>query len=58
LYNAIRLPLVSSLQRGVELKSAQDRLGHADISGTLNTCIHVFPDRRAEVARKIEEVIL
>jgi integrase len=39
---------------GVEPKYAQDRLGHADISVTLNTYTHVLPEARAEVARKIE----
>jgi integrase len=40
---------------GVDPKYAQDRLGHADISVTLNTYTHVLPEVRAEVARKIEE---
>lgn len=39
---------------GVDPKYAQDRLGHSDISVTLNTYTHVLPDVRAEVARKIE----
>jgi integrase len=43
---------------GVEPKYAQDRLGHADISVTLNTYTHVLPEARAEVARKIEEALL
>jgi hypothetical protein len=58
LYKAIHLPFVPSLQAGVEPKSALDHLGYADISVTLNTYIQVFPDKRADVARKIEEVIL
>src|SRR5215216_2311639 len=58
LYRVIHLPLAPSLQTGVEPKSVQDRLGHADISVTLNTYTHVLPDARAEVARKIEEVII
>jgi integrase len=36
---------------------AQDRLGHADVSLTMNTYTHVLPDARAEVARKIEEAL-
>jgi integrase len=43
---------------GVEPKYAQDRLGHADISVTLNTYTHVLPDKRVEVAKKIEEAIV
>ena len=39
---------------GVDPKHAQDRLGHADVSVTLNTYTHVLPETRAEVARKIE----
>jgi len=39
---------------GVDPKYAQDRLGHADISLTLNTYTHVLPEVRAEVAGKIE----
>lgn len=38
----------------VEPKYAQDRLGHADISVTLNTYTHVLPEARASVAKKIE----
>jgi hypothetical protein len=58
LYKAYYLPLAPSPQRGVEPKSAQDRLGQPDISVTLNTYTHVLPETRAEVARKMEEVIL
>lgn len=43
---------------GVEPKYAQDRLDHVDISVTLNTYTHVLPDKRAEVAKKIEEAIV
>ena len=42
---------------GVDPKYAQDRLGHADISVTLNTYTHVLSDGRAEVARRIEEAL-
>jgi integrase len=58
LYKAIHLLLAPSLQIGVEPKGVQDRLGHADISVTSNTYTHVLSDARAEVARKIEEVII
>jgi integrase len=33
-------------------------LGHVDISVTLNTYTRVLPDKRAEVAKKIEEAIV
>ena len=58
MYRVIHLLLAPSLQTGVEPKCAQDRLGHADVSVMLNTYTHVLPDARAEVARKIEEVIV
>ena len=32
-------------------------LGHADISVMLNTYTYVLPDARAEVVKKIEEVL-
>jgi integrase len=41
----------------VEPKCAQDRLGHADISVTLNSYTHVWPDKREEVAKKIEDAL-
>lgn len=43
---------------GVAPKYAQDRLGHSDVSVTLNTYTHVLPEARAEVARKIEGALL
>jgi integrase len=43
---------------GVEPKYTQDRLGHADISVTLNTYTHVLPEARGEVAQKIEAALL
>jgi integrase len=41
----------------VEPEYAQQRLGHADISVTLNTYTHALPDKREEVAKKVEEAI-
>ena len=52
MYKAIHLLLAPSLRIGVEPKGVQDRLGHADISVTLNTYTHVLSDARAEAARK------
>ena len=43
---------------GVTPRYAQDRLGHADVSLTMNSYTHVLPDARAEVARKIEKAIV
>ena len=42
-------------RRGAQIRT--DRLGHADIAVTLNTYTHVLPDKRVEVAKKIEEAI-
>jgi integrase len=42
---------------GVMPRYAQDRLGHADVSLTMNTYTHILPDTRAEVARRIEEAL-
>ena len=58
MYRVFHSPLAPSLQTGVEPKCAQDHLGHADISVTLNTYTHVLPNARAEVAKKIEEAIV
>jgi integrase len=46
------------LSAGLEVKYAQDRLGHAGISVTMDTYTHVLPDKRAEVAKKIEDVLV
>ena len=43
---------------GVMPRYAPDRLGHADVSLTMDTYPHVLPDTRAEVAKKIEEAII
>jgi integrase len=43
---------------GVEPEYAQERLCHADISVTRDTYAHVLPDKRAQVAKKIEEAIV
>ena len=45
------------LSVGLEAKYAQDRLGHADISVTMDTYAHVLPDKRTEVAKKIEDAL-
>ena len=42
-------------RRGAQIRT--DRLGHADISVTLNTYTRVLADKRAELAKKIEEAM-
>ena len=42
-------------RRGAQIRI--DRLGHVDISVTLNTYTHVLPDKRTKVAEKIEQAI-
>jgi integrase len=58
LYSVFHLSLAPSLQTGVEPKCAQDHLGHADISVTLNTYTHILPDAQAGVAKKIVGAIV
>jgi len=45
------------LQEGVNPKIVQERLGHADISLTLNTYSHVLPSMQEEVAEKMDELL-
>jgi integrase len=45
------------LQQGVHPKIVQERLGHADISMTLNTYSHVLPSMQAEAAEKLDELL-
>jgi integrase len=40
------------LQQGVHLKIVQERLGHSEISLTLNTYSHVLPAMQEEAADK------
>lgn len=44
------------LQEGINPKVVQERLGHADISLTLNTYSHVLPSMQEEVAEKMDEL--
>jgi len=43
--------------RGVNVKVAQERLGHADISTTLNIYSHVLPSSAKEAAEKIGAMV-
>lgn len=45
------------LKQGVNVKVAQERLGHADISTTLNIYSHVLPSSAKEAAEKIGELV-
>jgi hypothetical protein len=45
------------LQQGIHPKIVQERLGHSDISMTLNTYPHVLPGIQDEVAEKLDELL-
>ena len=45
------------LQQGVHPKIVQERLGHADISMTLNTYSHVLPSMQEDAAEKLDELL-
>jgi integrase len=45
------------LQQGVHPKVVQERLGHADITLTLNTYSHVMPSMQDEAAEKLDELL-
>ena len=45
------------LMQGVNVKVAQERLGHKDISTTLNIYSHVLPSSAKEAAEKIGELV-
>lgn len=45
------------LQQGVHPKIVQERLGHADITLTLNTYSHVLPGMQEEAAGKMDELL-
>jgi len=45
------------LQQGTHPKVVQERLGHSDISMTLNTYSHVMPGMQDEAAGKLDELL-
>ena len=45
------------IQAGVSPKVVQERLGHSDVTVTLNTYTHVMPDMAQEAADKIDKLI-
>ena len=46
------------IRAGVNPKVVSERLGHADVSITLNTYTHVLPDMDAAAADKLDELLL
>jgi integrase len=46
------------LQQGIHPKIVQERLGHADISLTLNTYSHVMHGMQEEAASKLDELLI
>ncbi len=46
------------MQAGVNPKVVQQRLGHSDVSITLNTYTHVLPEMDIDAASKIEDIML
>jgi integrase len=46
------------LQQGIHPKVVQERLGHSQISMTLDTYSHVLPSMQEEAAQKIDELII
>jgi len=44
------------LQQGIHPKVVQKRLGHSDISLTLNTYSHVLPPMQEEAAEKMDDL--
>jgi integrase len=46
------------LQQGIHPKVVQERLGHSQISLTLDTYSHVLPNMQEEAAEKIDELII
>ena len=45
------------LQQGIHPKVVQERLGHADITLTLNTYSHVLPSMQEDAAEKLDELL-
>ena len=46
------------IQAGVNPRVVQQRLGHADVSVTLNTYTHVLPEMDMEAATKLDNIVL
>jgi integrase len=46
------------LQQGTHPKIVQERLGHSDISLTMNTYSHVLPSLQEDAAEKMDEILI
>lgn len=46
------------LQQGIHPKIVQERLGHSQISLTLDTYSHVIPSMQEEAAEKMDEILV
>jgi integrase len=46
------------LQQGVHPKVVQERLGHSQISLTLNTYSHVLPSIKEEAGQKLDDLVM
>ncbi|MCJ7583660.1 MAG: site-specific integrase, partial [Anaerolineales bacterium] len=46
------------LQQGTHPKIVQERLGHSDVSLTLNTYSHVLPSLQEDAAEKMDEILV
>ena len=44
------------LYKGVDIKTISDRLGHADITTTINTYIHIIKELNQKVSEIIDEL--
>ena len=46
------------LQQGVNPKVVQERLGHSDVTLTLNTYSHVMPSMQDDAAEKLDQLLV
>jgi integrase len=46
------------LQQGVHPKVVQERLGHSQISLTLDTYSHVLPSMQEDAAQKLDDLVM
>jgi integrase len=56
-HGLLRIAATLMLQQGVNPKVVQERLGHADITLTLNTYSHVLPSMQEDAATKFDELL-
>ena len=46
------------LKQGIHPKIVQERLGHSNISMTMDTYSHVLPSMQEEIANKLDELLM